>query len=213
MIKIKLNEKETNEAFKNYDENVEVENFIFNEYELITFKDGIKFIMIVKGDVIECREYETEFNYLVCVYKRNGDGKLEFISGDIDKISKCFNTVEEATRYLKYHITCFDNSLEAIKQYIMKKLDNRTIVIRSSKNYKTSNKHNKKVYKKKNIFLLDDVINYISAPRGTHNITCESWQVRGHYRRYKNGKVVFVRPYKKGKNRNKDVDRLYILGD
>ena len=32
---------------------------------------------------------------------------------------------------------------------------------------------------------------------------CEAWSVRGHYRHYKNGKVVFIAPYIKGKGRVK----------
>lgn len=34
---------------------------------------------------------------------------------------------------------------------------------------------------------------------------CEAWMVRGHYRHYKTGKVVYVRPHKKGKGRLKQT--------
>ena len=34
---------------------------------------------------------------------------------------------------------------------------------------------------------------------------CPAWEVRGHYRHYKSGKVVFVNPYTKGKLRNQGV--------
>lgn len=37
---------------------------------------------------------------------------------------------------------------------------------------------------------------------------CLSWSVRGHYRYYKNGKTVFIKPYKKGLNRDKDVEMV-----
>ena len=36
----------------------------------------------------------------------------------------------------------------------------------------------------------------------THDIQCPVWGVRGHYRTYKNGKKVWIEPYKKGKERN-----------
>lgn len=39
-----------------------------------------------------------------------------------------------------------------------------------------------------------------------HKITCESWQVKGHFRHYKNGKVSYVKPFIKGKGRLKDHD-------
>jgi hypothetical protein len=33
---------------------------------------------------------------------------------------------------------------------------------------------------------------------------CEAWMVRGHYRHYKSGKVVYISPYKKGKEKLND---------
>ncbi len=40
------------------------------------------------------------------------------------------------------------------------------------------------------------------VPRGHHNMTCPSWSVAGHMRRYKSGNEVWVKPYRKGKERN-----------
>lgn len=37
--------------------------------------------------------------------------------------------------------------------------------------------------------------------RGSFSFSCPAWGVRGHYRHLKNGKVVFVRPFVKGKER------------
>ena len=57
----------------------------------------------------------------------------------------------------------------------------------------------------KKIFLLDDIVNYVSekyVPEGGHReIMCPCWEVRGHYRHLKSGKVIFIRPFKKGKER------------
>jgi hypothetical protein len=39
---------------------------------------------------------------------------------------------------------------------------------------------------------------------------CESWQVRGHYRHYKNGKTVFIEPYTKGQGKIKQTN--YVIG-
>lgn len=36
-------------------------------------------------------------------------------------------------------------------------------------------------------------------------VTCELWGVKGHYRTYKNGKTVYIRPFCKGKNRTKNT--------
>ena len=51
-----------------------------------------------------------------------------------------------------------------------------------------------------------DGISYVweyENPR-SFNRHCEAWGVRGHYRHYKNGKVVFIHPYIKGSGRLKD---------
>lgn len=39
----------------------------------------------------------------------------------------------------------------------------------------------------------------------------DCWNVVGHIRHYANGKTAYVRPYKKGKNRNKDFNKIYEL--
>ena len=60
-------------------------------------------------------------------------------------------------------------------------------------------------HRKNKVFLLDDIVEYISdnyiESKEHHEIQCPCWEVRGHYRHYKNGNVVFVSAYKKGKNR------------
>ena len=69
-----------------------------------------------------------------------------------------------------------------------------------SREYRISTKTNK-------IYLLSDVIKYVSnnyiPESGHHNIQCPCWEVRGHYRHYKTGKVVFIPSYKKGKDKDK----------
>lgn len=67
-----------------------------------------------------------------------------------------------------------------------------------SREYRVSTEKNK-------IYLFDDIINYVSdnyiPSAGHHEIQCPCWEVRGHYRHYKSGKVVFIPSYKKGKQR------------
>lgn len=42
-------------------------------------------------------------------------------------------------------------------------------------------------------------------------IKCQAWGVRGHFRHYKDGKVVFVQAYVKGKNRDQYQGKVYEL--
>lgn len=42
-------------------------------------------------------------------------------------------------------------------------------------------------------------------------IHCEAWGVRGHFRHYKNGTVIFIQPYVKGKKRDEYKGKVYEL--
>lgn len=57
------------------------------------------------------------------------------------------------------------------------------------------------------IYLYDDIVRYVAenytGSHGSHKVTCPCWEVRGHYRRYKSGKVIFVPAYRKGKQKDK----------
>lgn len=53
--------------------------------------------------------------------------------------------------------------------------------------------------------------NPITLPHGHKKITCPCWGVRGHYRHYKSGKVVFIKPYQKGKNRSNYSPKEYVV--
>lgn len=111
----------------------------------------------------------------------------------------------------------FANEIDTIQKYIMYKLENREIIYKES-----TNEHKPRLTKKaikaaesnegKDITLdLERTIRYINK-KGLHKIHCECWPVRGHYRHYKSGKVIFIPSYKKGKKRNeKAADRTYIV--
>ena len=86
-------------------------------------------------------------------------------------------------------------------------------------------KENANIEKKKKqsvehkIYLLDEIVDYV-IEKGltlhsnvTHKINCPCWSVRGHFRHYKSGKVLFVKDSKKGKKRDKmkPIDKTYII--
>ena len=59
-------------------------------------------------------------------------------------------------------------------------------------------------YKDRECFFADDIIEYakLHPTRSSIQYRCECWGVRGHFRHYEVGKVVFIKPYKKGKKRD-----------
>jgi hypothetical protein len=56
-----------------------------------------------------------------------------------------------------------------------------------------------------------DMLSELPAPKHEWHGYAESFGVRGHYRHYKSGKVVWVRPYTKLGREEKKSDREYIL--
>lgn len=68
------------------------------------------------------------------------------------------------------------------------------------------------------IYLLDEIVDYVNEngltiSPGKHIINCPCWSVRGHYRHYKSGKVVFIKNYEKGKEKGKvkPKDKTYTI--
>lgn len=57
----------------------------------------------------------------------------------------------------------------------------------------------------------DDVRDYVRRDNAVHTWHCPAWGVRGHYRHYKTGKVSYVKPYVKGKNKAAYAGREYAL--
>ena len=51
----------------------------------------------------------------------------------------------------------------------------------------------------------------IKVERRKAEIRCQAWGVRGHFRHYKNGTVIFIKPYVKGKEKDKWQGRIYEL--
>ena len=104
---------------------------------------------------------------------------------------------------------CVVENIVKLCNYIMS-ANREKVYKESNKNYKNNNNlTTSSIRTNKKVFLLDEIVEYVhdnnllSKNKSTHNIQCDCWGVRGHYRHYKNGKVVFVKEYKKGKNRDK----------
>ena len=50
-----------------------------------------------------------------------------------------------------------------------------------------------------------------AVKKRNHEIHCLAWGVKGHFRHYKSGKVIFISPYIKGKEKDKYQGKDYIL--
>ena len=73
---------------------------------------------------------------------------------------------------------------------LKKQADSVQVVSLNSLRFKTASKKVANVLKSKKI----------------HRIT-EGWSVRGHYRHYKSGKVIFIEGFEKGKSRRQEPQK------
>ena len=82
-------------------------------------------------------------------------------------------------------------------------------VRKKSHGKKTSRKGGRKIRLLKTYTLVRDTPIHINHKHG--KITCPCWGVRGHYRHYKSGKVVFIEAYQKGKDRSRYTPKEYMV--
>ena len=142
-----------------------------------------------------------DFNYLLggkittnnfCFsYKRQGDGwDMKGEGGSIysqEMLKKSFENIHHIAIMVMNYI-CF-----AARKRITKV--SPEVTRKERENYE---------YKPRECFLLNDIVKYVSIHPNRKSIQyrCEVWGVRGHIRHYNDGKVVFIKPYKKGKKRD-----------
>lgn len=74
---------------------------------------------------------------------------------------------------------------------------------------KTQNRKDRRVVKHLNKIYTIRGKNISSGTGATRVRHCEAWEVVGHYRHYKNGRVVYIAPYCKGKNKNAVRGKTY----
>jgi len=189
-----------NQAISKHEKIQPFENFIFPEFKLVL--DGVFQGHKVWYEVKWEKDKYTLFDVAIfgdgnkgvnykCLYDPSADSLA--ISND-SKFSK--NEIE----IIKISTTIILFYMGYIMTYPRKHKKERVSSHRYSREHRLSTRQNK-------IYLFDDIVKYVSEnyiPEGSHhNIQNPCWEVRGHYRHYKSGKTVFVKSYRKGKQRDK----------
>lgn len=205
------------------------------KWEIKNQEDGIVFQGLSSRDVFEGLnegegksppikmyrdlEYSMQYGMVIAENGEFAHGKLAVPLSHIewskttDWYERCFNT-----EYYYNLAVEFGTMIYGLMVYIMTESEKRNRQIKK-KNGGTVINYQKKEYRPidKKVFLLDDIISYVSdsyiPSAGHHEIQCPCWEVRGHYRHYKSGKVVFIPSYKKGKQRDtaKPKDKEYFV--
>lgn len=103
-------------------------------------------------------------------------------------------------------------SLMLFSAYYREEVQRTKVVERKSVNPKKQSKRsNRRMLTVRRYTISEDMLGELPAPKREWHGYRESFGVRGHYRRYKSGKVVWVRPYEKKGLADKKSDREYIL--
>lgn len=177
------------------------------------------FVMVIT----DCKDSETGMVFKVATNNGNPNECLcEATLVDLEKgIETCigeFNwkvedtyitaiTKEEDKEYAPLYAECAER-IYAAMSHIMTTERKRVEKQRPAQKASPKKKHKSKS-ENKSIYLLSEIVDYVNdnglliRPSGNHKITCPCWSVRGHYRTYKSGKKVFVKPFEKGKERGK----------
>ena len=208
------------DKLQGYVNNHYFENFIFNEFKLILYHSGIKGLYKIRNN-----GKNTEVDYRLIKGSTYKDCKFIFTDCEegIELIEKpngyLIDFVQKKYSNLPYHLAEKDTTTYAedfgeeqakliatLKQYIMNESYNRKVIQKEgcARNSTKTNKPKKVISNRKTSpqFLLGDVIEYVSGNGRRHGMACECWEVRGHFRHYKSGKVVWISGYEKGKARN-----------
>lgn len=159
-------------------------------------------IVVVPEPIPEKEDKFPEVAYYIQFSKEHG---IQISVGQVTDV--------EDEIYQKYEQIgcCYCTLIVRALIFIMERIESRRKVIREvnkiSKITKRKNSHSNRQNDK--VFLLDELVEYVAENNlyqksEKHNqINCPCWSVRGHYRTYKSGKKVFVKPFNKGKERGK----------
>ena len=204
-----------------------LDEFIFDIFKLIIvlFNDEGKRVGEMKFKITIKDNMYFDVDYCGCVRKFSlftnvPDYKYyDFVNDKGEKICLC-NTIEPSDLPLDYrNIDVYGHSTEycfrmgmvmniiKIMAYIVIEGRKRSVVIKKSLTSNSCNNKHALISCNKKVYLFDDIVRYVAenyiGPYRSHKITCPCWEVRGHYRHYKSGKVVFVPAYRKGKQKDK----------
>lgn len=200
------------------------ENFIFNSY-VIKFDNGTEYKINRNEDTYKHFLGGIESLSFTAKRDKNGIIRPENISGTIPNLlakkrmtdKEKFDKIADAIMSIVIPVICFEH-------HVMQLMESRNVttvdleevqtVVKTSKPGKKAKKKNKPRVTKEITLNFKDIERVVYSrpelPRTyTHHV--ESFDVAGHYRHYKSGKVVFVKGYTKGNKDAKISDKTYKI--
>lgn len=197
-----------------------IEKFIYDSFTIVVAKNKHEDTAIIfdvatnDGNPNDCSCQVTMFNQISQEYEVAVEFNWYIVG---DRIETKYRNIED---YKKFgDVSCnWADYIYSVMAYIMTTQRERTERPKSAKTFNTQKVESKRNRENK-IYLLDEIVDYVNengltiAKSGNRAITCPCWDVRGHYRHYKSGKVVFIKNYEKGKEKGKvkPKDKTYTI--
>jgi len=152
--------------------------------DIIQFSLQVIDLQFITNDLEQWCKYNLKIkSYVEHIYTKEESNEI---------CSSCVSAVYNIMAYIMFHKE--DVKIE------------KTVRSHNKNNHKKSTKKKRKVYLERHYKLIGK--NKPDNPK-KRIFGKESWTVRGHMRRYKSGKVVFVKPHVKGSGIKKDIE--YVL--
>ena len=219
--KIILTAEEFKMIMNDYKYDMYFDTFIFDRFALVLKLDSGKAIIEVESDgEVKIRLISGhEFHDRYFIYEENSeritvkdlDGKRLFYYNRGEDLTdmnfKDVKGVKKDEALDNIRLSVYALAIRNIKQYIMNESYKRKVIVKNNMTVEGTNDYKdlkKKINDHKGQYiacLLKDIVNYATVI-GHKEIHCECWSVRGHFRHYKNGKIVWVKSYEKGTKRN-----------
>lgn len=177
-----------------------VTNICLPEFALVIGEDAILINYIPQNS--------EKWSIFVFHHRGIGVGEIEkvnslivpILNDDDDENDRyCTILAAQMFSFIQNTLSAPSNSFEVEEKRVQKK----------SHGKKNIRKGRRKVRLLKTYTLIRE--NPINPSRHHGKITCPCWGVRGHYRHYKSGKVVFIEAYQKGKDRSKYSSKEYLI--
>ena len=152
--------------------------------------------------------FQTDLQRILCSVRHEIEGQITYVFFKHQEKGLAIGRIDDKPMYeteQKAAMELFGVITDAII-YILQEAEQRKIQLKTSGNSKVEySRECKRSSALNKIYLLDDIINYmaVNMPDDAPHFhrTCPCWEVRGFYRHYKNGKTVWIKPHKRGKDR------------
>ena len=190
---------------------MEKNGFIFNEFRLyFTGDDKEKYILFkveIDKDVIYVKVIDLKKH----IGQKYIFSFMEWYDNYTELVYDFSENKDNTNNWLKKNKEIYISILMNFIIYVINNaLDTEVLLIEQTERRFNTNKIEKEKVKTDitdRIYSLTDCVRKYAKHINhcKHTITCEHWEVRGHYRHYKSGKIVFIKPYAKGKNKEAKV--------